>query len=68
MVVLPERAVKPSASGREILALCDGSRSAVAIARELRKRHPDVPELTGDVHEFLAEMQRLGVLAPSESA
>jgi len=64
LVVLPERAVKPSASGREILALCDGERSAVAIARELARRHPDMSGLAGDVHEFLANMERLGVLAP----
>jgi pyrroloquinoline-quinone synthase len=63
LVVLPERAVKPSASGREILELCDGERSAVAIAKELRRRHPDVGGLAGDVYEFLASMQRLGVLA-----
>ena len=61
--MLPERAVKPSASGREILELCDGERSAVAIAQELRRRHPDVAGLAGDVHEFLASMERLGVLA-----
>jgi pyrroloquinoline-quinone synthase len=64
LVVLPERAVKPSASGREILELCDGERSAVAIAQELARRHPDATALTGDVHEFLANMERLGVLAP----
>ena len=45
LIVLPERAVKPSASGREILALCDGERSAVEIAEALRERHPDVSEL-----------------------
>jgi pyrroloquinoline-quinone synthase len=64
LVVLPERAVKPSASGREILELCDGERSAVAIAQELARRHPDANGLAGDVHEFLANMERLGVLAP----
>jgi pyrroloquinoline-quinone synthase len=64
LIVLPERLVKPSPSGREILALCDGERSAVAIAGELRRRHPEVEGLTGDVHEFLASMHELGVLAP----
>jgi hypothetical protein len=64
LVVLPERLVKPSPSGREILALCDGERSAVAIAGELRRRHPGVEGLAGDVHEFLASMHELGVLAP----
>ncbi len=64
LVVLPERAVKPSPSGREILDLCDGERSAVAIAQELARRHPDANGLAADVHEFLANMERLGVLAP----
>jgi len=68
LVVLPERAVKPSASGREILSLCDGERSAVAIARELRQRHPDVTGLAGDVYEFLSSMERLGVLVPEPAA
>ncbi len=64
LVVLPERAVKPSASGCEILDLCDGERTAAEIAAELRSRHPEVSGLTNDVHEFLASMQKLGVLAP----
>ena len=62
LIVLPERAVKPSDSGREILALCDGERSAVEIAEALRARHPEVSDLASDVHEFLTGMQRLGVL------
>ena len=62
LVVLPERAVKLNESGREILSLCDGERSAEAIASELRARHADVPELESDVHRFLEEMMRLGVL------
>lgn len=62
LVVLPERAVKLNESGREILELCDGERSAAAIASTLRSRHPEVARLENDVHEFLGEMQRLGVL------
>ena len=62
LVVLPERAVKLNESGVEILSLCDGERSAEAIATELRARHPDVPDLEGDVHHFVEEMLRLGVL------
>jgi pyrroloquinoline-quinone synthase len=62
LIVLPERAIKPSESGREILALCDGARSASGIAELLRQRHPGVPGLVSDVHEFFASMQRLGVL------
>jgi pyrroloquinoline-quinone synthase len=69
-VVLPERAVRLNESGEEILDLCDGSRSADAIARELAERHPEIHGVVADVHAFLAEMERLGVLvaAPPASA
>jgi pyrroloquinoline-quinone synthase len=63
LVVLPERAVKLSASGREILDLCDGTRSCADIAAALRTRHPEVPKLEDDVHDFLAHMFRLCVVA-----
>lgn len=63
LALLPERAVRLNASGREILDLCRGDRDALSIAAELRRHHPDVEALEGDVHEFLAEMVRLGVLA-----
>jgi pyrroloquinoline-quinone synthase len=62
LVVLPERAVKLAGSGREILSLCDGKRTAIAIAAALRERHPDVARLADDVHDFLDEMVKLGVL------
>jgi len=61
-VVLPERAVRLNPSSGEILDLCDGSRSAAAIARTLRRRHPDAPEAEAQVHAFLEEMERVGVL------
>jgi len=62
MLVLPERAVRLNDSGGEILALCDGERTAREIAGELRRRHPEVPAVEDDVHHFLAEMRRLGAL------
>jgi pyrroloquinoline-quinone synthase len=62
LVVLPERAVKLNPSGREILALCDGERTAADVAAELRRGHPEVAELESDVHEFLGSMRSLGVL------
>jgi len=68
LIVLPERAIKPSESGREILALCDGERSAAQIAELLRQRHPGVSGLVSDVHEFFASMQRLGVLELAPAA
>ena len=43
----------------------DGERSAAEIADVLRKRHPDIPQLASDVHEFLASMRKLGVLTPA---
>jgi pyrroloquinoline-quinone synthase len=62
LVVLPERGVKLNESGKEILALCDGTRRAIAIATLLRSRHPEVAQLESDVHEFLEQMKKLGVV------
>ena len=60
-VVLPERAVELSGTGREILALCDGSRSGEEVACELAARH-DQASARDDTHEFLASMRALGVV------
>ncbi len=62
MVVLPERAVKLTGSGPEVLALCDGARSVLEIAEELRARHTDLPRVWDDTHDFVAAMRRQGVL------
>jgi pyrroloquinoline-quinone synthase len=62
MVVLSERAVKLGGSGREILTLCDGTRSAVEIVAELSERHPGESHLVEDVHGFIDEMAGLSVL------
>jgi pyrroloquinoline-quinone synthase len=62
MVVLSERAVKLGGSGREILSLCDGSRSTLEIVEELSLRHPGEPHLADDVHRFIDEMTGLSVL------
>jgi hypothetical protein len=56
LVVLPERAIKLAGSAREILAEVDGKRSAIAIAAAIAARHPDVPHVADDVHDFLDEM------------
>jgi pyrroloquinoline-quinone synthase len=61
-VVLPERAVELNPSGREILELCDGARSALHIAEELRRRHPGGEDVEAETHAFLAKMRSLGVL------
>jgi pyrroloquinoline-quinone synthase len=66
LVVLPERAVRIDASGSQILARCDGVKSAEAIADELRLAHPGDPRVEADVHEFLGEMERAGVLARAQ--
>lgn len=62
LVVLPERAVKLNETGREILELCDGERSAAAVAEELRRRHPDAERVVADVHRFLVRMENAGAL------
>lgn len=68
VAVLPERAVRLNAAGREILELCDGARTADAIARALAGAHPEEPHVFEDVHAFLAEMARLGVVVPAAGA
>ncbi len=62
LAVLPERAVRLDRNALQILSLCDGKRSASELAAELRARHPEVEGLEDDVHDFLGEMERLGVL------
>lgn len=65
VVVLPERAVRLNESGREILELCDGVRTADAIAAAVATRHPNAARAEADARGFLARMQRLGVLEPA---
>jgi pyrroloquinoline-quinone synthase len=62
LAVLPERAVRINETGRELLALCDGERTAEAIADELAARHPEETDAWSQVHAFLAEMARVGVV------
>jgi len=62
LVVLPERAVRLDTNARQILDLCDGERSSQAVAGALRALHPEADDIETDVHDFLDEMQRIGVL------
>jgi pyrroloquinoline-quinone synthase len=62
LVVLPERAVKISPSGREILDACDGIRSVEAVAAALRARHAEGESLERDVYDFVEQMEGLGAL------
>ena len=62
LVVLPERAVKLSGSGPELLAACNGSRSIEEIAAGWRARHPEPDGVERDSYEFLEQMERLGVI------
>jgi pyrroloquinoline-quinone synthase len=66
LVVLPERAVRVSASGREILALCDESRSVEAVAARVRASHPADERVERDVYDFVERMEGLGVLRLEE--
>jgi hypothetical protein len=69
LAVLPERAVRINETGREILALCDGERSAESIAEALAARHPQQEEEAwAQVHAFLAEMARAGVVESRKPA
>ena len=62
LVVLPERAVKLSGSGREILSTCDGARSVEEVAAWMRGRHPEPESIERDCYEFLEQMEKLGVI------
>ena len=62
LVVLPERAVKLGGSGAAILELCDGKRSAVQIAEAMKRTHAGEARIADDVHDFLEQMGRLGVV------
>jgi pyrroloquinoline-quinone synthase len=62
VVVMPERAVRLSGGGEEILRACDARRSVEEVADELRRRHPDADRLETDVYTFLEQMEELGVL------
>lgn len=68
LVVLPERAVALNPSARELLELCDGRRSADALALEIARRHPEAEGAYADAHDFLAHMERAGVLASAAGA
>jgi len=62
LAVLPERAVRISASGKAILAACDGSRDVEAVAAEVRRSHPEDERVERDVYDFIERMEALGVL------
>jgi pyrroloquinoline-quinone synthase len=62
LAVLPERAVRISTSGREILAACDGTPDVDAVAALLRAAHPEGERVERDVYDFIERMQTLGVL------
>jgi pyrroloquinoline-quinone synthase len=63
LVVLPERAVQLNETGREVVALCDGTRTIDEIAEVLRGRHAGAEGLERGVYDFLEAMERQGVLA-----
>jgi pyrroloquinoline-quinone synthase len=62
LAVLPERAVRISASGKAILAACDGAREVEAVAAEVRRSHPEDERVERDVYDFIERMEALGVL------
>ena len=68
VVVLPERAVRISASGREVLAACDGRRNVEGVAAALRERHPEGESVERDVYDFVERMEGLGVLTHGAAA
>jgi pyrroloquinoline-quinone synthase len=62
MLVLPERALKLGGSGREIVALLDGTRSTGCVAAILAERHGHQAGVAASVHDFIDELTELGAL------
>ena len=62
LCVLPERAVALGGSGRDILERCTGDETSEAIARALAARPGAGPHARDEVHDFLEQMARHGVL------
>ena len=62
MLVLSERALRLGGSSREILDLCDGTRTGSEIAECMRERHPGEARVFDDVHDFLQELALAGAL------
>ncbi len=62
VAVLPERALRINASGRAILAACDGEATCDEVAFRLMEAHPDTDGVYDEVHEFLERMRRQGVV------
>jgi len=67
-VVLPERAVELNTTGAEILALCDGDRTALEVADQLCTRHQNSEQAWDDTHRFLEKMIGLGVVDVADVA
>lgn len=68
ILVLPERAIRLSGSGGEILRLCDGGRTNREIVATMQARYPGSPEIETEVMRFLSEMLDLGGVALSPRA
>jgi len=62
LVVMPERALRLQGSGRQVLALCDGSRSGADVAREVARLEGAGDASGAEVDDFLAEMERAGAI------
>jgi pyrroloquinoline-quinone synthase len=67
-VVLPERAVELNTTGAKILTLCDGIRTTLEIADQLRSENPNSERAWDDTHEFLEEMRGLGVVGTARAS
>jgi pyrroloquinoline-quinone synthase len=62
LIVLPERAVEINATGREVIDLCDGTRTVNRIAECCRELHPDAPQVEAEVYDFLEGAENAGAL------
>lgn len=66
LIVLPERAVEINATGREVLDLCDGTRTVNQVAEGCRALHPDAAKVESEVYDFLEGAEKAGALELSK--
>jgi len=59
LLLVPEGALKLAGPGRDILELCDGTRTVDEIVGQLQAQHPETPaaRIAAEVGSFLARLR-----------
>jgi pyrroloquinoline quinone biosynthesis protein D len=64
MLLMPEGVIKIKGTGRDIIALCDGSKTLSEIIVALQSKYPKAPsdQIQSDALEFLNNLRQKRVL------